>query len=105
LSCGLIPGFLSIRWQGTDEKAMFPYTQTIISRVRFEVFTAVTMKNGVFWVVTPCGSCKNPEDTILYNIPAYDTVNCGVWVKYCCPNVEAAWLFEMLPSTDQAARW
>jgi hypothetical protein len=27
--------------------------------VRFEVFTAVTMKNGVFWVVTPCGSCKN----------------------------------------------
>jgi hypothetical protein len=27
--------------------------------VRFEVFTAVTMKNGVFCVVTPCGSCKN----------------------------------------------
>jgi hypothetical protein len=27
--------------------------------VRFEVFTAVTMKNGVVWVVTPCGSCKN----------------------------------------------
>jgi hypothetical protein len=27
--------------------------------VRFEVFTAVTMKNGVFWVVTPRGSCKN----------------------------------------------
>jgi hypothetical protein len=25
--------------------------------VRFEVFTAVTMKNGVFCVVTPCGSC------------------------------------------------
>jgi hypothetical protein len=32
------------------------------------------MENGVFWVVTPCGSCKNqratrrnnPEDTILY---------------------------------------
>jgi hypothetical protein len=24
------------------------------------------MKNGVFWVVTPCGSCKNPEDTILH---------------------------------------
>jgi hypothetical protein len=35
--------------------------------VRFEVFTAVTMKNGAFWVVTPCGSCKNPEDTILYD--------------------------------------
>jgi hypothetical protein len=27
--------------------------------VRFEVFTAVTMKNGVFWVVTPRGYCKN----------------------------------------------
>jgi hypothetical protein len=26
---------------------------------RFEVFTAVTVKNGVFWDVTPCGSCKN----------------------------------------------
>jgi hypothetical protein len=27
--------------------------------VRFEVFTAMTMKNGVFWGVTPCVSCKN----------------------------------------------
>jgi hypothetical protein len=27
--------------------------------VRFEVFMAVTMKNGVFWDVMPCGSCKN----------------------------------------------
>jgi hypothetical protein len=27
--------------------------------VRFEGFTAVTIKNGVFWDVTPCGSCKN----------------------------------------------
>jgi hypothetical protein len=26
--------------------------------VRFEVFTAVTLKNGVFWDVIPCGSCK-----------------------------------------------
>jgi hypothetical protein len=32
---------------------------TFLLLVRFEVFTAVTMKNGVFWVVTPCGSCKN----------------------------------------------
>jgi hypothetical protein len=30
-----------------------------IIAVGFEVFTAVTMKNGVFWDVTPCGSCKN----------------------------------------------
>jgi hypothetical protein len=27
----------------------------IIHCVRFEVFTAVAMKNGVFWDVTPCG--------------------------------------------------
>jgi hypothetical protein len=27
--------------------------------VRFEIFTAVTMKNCVFWDVRPCGSCKN----------------------------------------------
>jgi hypothetical protein len=27
--------------------------------VRLEVFTAVTMQNGVFWDVTPCSSCKN----------------------------------------------
>jgi hypothetical protein len=27
--------------------------------VRSEVSTAVTMKNGVFWDVTPCCSCKN----------------------------------------------
>jgi hypothetical protein len=27
--------------------------------VRFEVFTAVAIKNGVFWDITPCGSCKN----------------------------------------------
>jgi hypothetical protein len=27
--------------------------------VRFEAFTAVNMKNCVFWDVTPCGSCKN----------------------------------------------
>jgi hypothetical protein len=27
--------------------------------IRFEVFMAVTMKNGVFWEVKPCFSCKN----------------------------------------------
>jgi hypothetical protein len=27
--------------------------------VRFQVFTAVTMKNGAFRDATPCGSCKN----------------------------------------------
>jgi hypothetical protein len=27
--------------------------KTMTHLVRFEVFTAVTMKNGVFWVLTP----------------------------------------------------
>jgi hypothetical protein len=51
--------------------------------VRFEVFTAVTMKNAVFWDVAPCRSGENrrfggpsvristwryiPEDGILQN--------------------------------------
>jgi hypothetical protein len=34
-------------------------TNMYMNYVRFGVFTAVTMKNGVFWDVTPCGSCKN----------------------------------------------
>jgi hypothetical protein len=33
--------------------------------VRFEVFTAVTMKNGVFWNVTRATQRNIPEDTIL----------------------------------------
>jgi hypothetical protein len=37
---------------------LFNHNQFYVS-VRFEVFTAVTMKNGVFWDVTPCGSCNN----------------------------------------------
>jgi hypothetical protein len=31
----------------------------VIVSVRFEVFTAVTMKNAVFCDVTPCDTCKN----------------------------------------------
>jgi hypothetical protein len=30
-----------------------------LSFVGFEVFTAVTMKNTIFWDDTPYGSCKN----------------------------------------------
>jgi hypothetical protein len=33
--------------------------QNIIHCVRFEVYTVVTIKSGVFWYVTPYGSCKN----------------------------------------------
>jgi hypothetical protein len=33
--------------------------QRTMTHVRIEVFMMVTMKNAVFWDVTPCGSCKN----------------------------------------------
>jgi hypothetical protein len=33
--------------------------KSVVFIVRFEVFTAVTMKNAVFWDVTPCRSCVN----------------------------------------------
>jgi hypothetical protein len=29
---------------------------------------AVTMKNGVFWDVTPCGSCKNRRLLIIASV-------------------------------------
>jgi hypothetical protein len=52
-----------------------------------EIFTE--LKNGVFWAVTPCGSCvltratrrNNPEDTILHshrreNLKSYILLSC-----------------------------
>jgi hypothetical protein len=33
-------------------------SQQLPQNVRFEVFTAVTMKNGVLWDVTPCGTLR-----------------------------------------------
>jgi hypothetical protein len=49
------------RWNAKMETAKYCeiITEQKKKSVRFEVFTAVTMKNGVFWDVTPCGSCKN----------------------------------------------
>jgi hypothetical protein len=40
------------------QKLIYSSKRHVFYYVRFEVFTAVTTKNGVFWVVTPCGSCK-----------------------------------------------
>jgi recombination DNA repair RAD52 pathway protein len=41
---------------GNRNEQLVTHTSVV---VRLEVFTAVTMKNGVFWDVTPYGSCKN----------------------------------------------
>jgi hypothetical protein len=35
------------------------FLQNDVKFVRLEVFTVVTMKNGIFWDVMSCGSCKN----------------------------------------------
>jgi hypothetical protein len=46
------------------------FRKLFIYNVRFEVFTAVTMKNGVFWVVTPCGSDEGGA-RFLRNVGSY----------------------------------
>jgi hypothetical protein len=49
-----------MHWQALRNLLLFKYVSVLFLNsfivVRFEVFTAVTMKKGVFWVVTPCGS-------------------------------------------------
>jgi hypothetical protein len=58
LSAKLVPTFTASRaLSGQRNGSSQPLIWVIY--VRFEVFTAVTMKNGVFCDVTPCGSCKN----------------------------------------------
>jgi hypothetical protein len=46
---------LPLCWPRSETKS----AEIELHDLRFEVFTAVTMKNGVFWDVTPCGSSKN----------------------------------------------
>jgi hypothetical protein len=42
-----------------EHKNLFWNRKTCLYCVRFEVFTAVTMKNAVFWDVAPCRACMN----------------------------------------------
>jgi hypothetical protein len=49
-------------------------TQGNVMVVRFEVFSAVTMKNGVFWDVTPCGSVTS-QKTPFFIVTAVKTSN------------------------------
>jgi hypothetical protein len=43
----------------SDRRETSNLTKALTGCVRFEVFTAVTVKNGVFRAVTLCGSCKD----------------------------------------------
>jgi hypothetical protein len=60
-----LPKFRKVFVLFTSESLKFCYLSSGASfwswhtNVRFEVFTAVTMKSDVFWDVMPCGSCKN----------------------------------------------
>jgi hypothetical protein len=49
---------LQQRWVHTSNWSMLKYLKQS-EDVRFEVSTAVTMKNAVFWDVAPCSSCVN----------------------------------------------
>jgi hypothetical protein len=47
-------------WQGRPKKSK--------KYVRLEVFMAVTMKNGIFWDVTLCASCKDRRFGGIYRL-------------------------------------
>jgi hypothetical protein len=47
-----------------------------LCNVRFEVFTAVTVKNGVFCDVMPCGSCKNRPLVFLRSVRRLLVASC-----------------------------
>jgi hypothetical protein len=38
---------------------IYRYIHRLYRYLRFEFCTAVTMKNAIFWVLSPCGSYKN----------------------------------------------
>jgi hypothetical protein len=42
-----------------EKKGKFRTGEMCLFYVRFEFFTAVTVKNAVFWDVTPCRPCVN----------------------------------------------
>jgi hypothetical protein len=74
--------------------------------VRFEVFTAVTMKNGVFCDDTPCGPSKNRRTSRFCFI--------GVMVYHLfwfqlrlasCVSVCAVFQFRLLADWDVASRY
>jgi hypothetical protein len=54
-----VPVFPILCWAGVTSRRELSEMKIYSSYVIFEIFTAVTMKNGVFCDVTQCGSCKN----------------------------------------------
>jgi hypothetical protein len=56
--------------------------------VRFEVITAVTMKNAVFWDVAPCRYIVNQCSGGTYH-PHLQGIRKQVAVDYSCPQLPA----------------
>jgi hypothetical protein len=48
--------------------------------VKFEVFTAVTMKNAVFWDVALCRSCLNRRFGGTYRLQPQSAATCSRWL-------------------------
>jgi hypothetical protein len=46
-------------WKTLEPSRHLNIAQIIWGYIRFEVFTALTMKNAVFWDVGPCRTCVN----------------------------------------------
>jgi HrpA-like RNA helicase len=48
-------------WAGVANSLLLGTCDYLLTSSLYDLrfFTAVTMKNAVFWDVTPCGSCKN----------------------------------------------
>jgi hypothetical protein len=56
-------------------------TERSLSCIRFEVFTAVTMKNVIFWDVTLCSSCNNRCFGGTYHLHHQGDKNQRAWKK------------------------
>jgi hypothetical protein len=104
-------------------------SQAGLCYVRFEVFTAVTRKNVVFWDVTQCDSCKNfvPISLILVifmmevlpcsetsvltratqrNIPDEGIIHCTRLVSYFTLHISSYPIFrDPWPSLVFVTRW
>jgi hypothetical protein len=51
--------------------------------LEFEVFTAATMNNVVFWEVSPCGSCKNRRFRVQYRLHLQGKKIRERWLTVC----------------------
>jgi hypothetical protein len=68
--CSILVDLLSLRYYQLIVQLLLLLllAAELLQYVRFEALTAATMKNGVFWDVTTCRSCKNPHLVFLRSV-------------------------------------